>query len=859
MAGARAWRWIAVLFGVGLAGLGPTCGPVEEPPPAAVQDDADGDGFVDALDVCAAIADPDQRDSDRDGFGDACDADYDQNGAVGLSDFNALRARFGLTAGDSGFDPRFDHDGSGGIGIGDFNRLRALFGGPPGPSGSDQDGDGLSLHDGSDRCPGTAAGAEIVALGCSLLDLIGRPEPLFQPLLLETGAFAEDFGGLEHLEGVVRRVGEGESLLRSALGAALRGAPCEAATLAEDALAPIGAARSEVFVLQRLARADVPDPPPAQDVNEPEQVVEEYAYLADRLRDLLAAVDDTAALETEACDGSTRGARTLGRIARIDEGNARIELADGRTLYFGEGFRVVPAPRSSYAELAEGVEALFVGTLVSDGGFAQQAQPAAVPEDQPELGLAPCAEFRFAPLQRFPPAPDAGPYQLLHPDAYLVLGRHRLEEGMRLGVEWSCPTPAPPSWPRYSMRVELTWTPPGAPGPQTDVLAVDLDASDAPLALPWQLGDGDEATLDVTLQKQTCSGNPFVPFGATCGPKIDQSGDSYPITMVARGSRCVALYSETVVSIDDQIPDDMQAVRVDDVVALHPSDTDLTFEAEGYAAIPPALPLFSSFPVVVDLVGGQPFTLHNTDFWPIHGTSNALQSIFLSITQGVTKAAGVRWPRVRGRWNGREWTFSCSLPDVVRDVVNFCPGETTDAFYRLPFAAGDTAWTQGQGNDGSFTHSGGFAYDMGAPLGQTIRAARAGRVVWVKEDETQQCGCTGCPGSPACPVTANQVFVRHQDGTFGQYVHPPQNGIDPELNDVVKRGQQLAVVGVTGNTTGPHLHFAEKFVLTLNGSTSLALFEALNPFDTSQVLTCYEPPNIETGSGVPLRSNNAPQ
>ncbi|MDJ0866544.1 MAG: thrombospondin type 3 repeat-containing protein [Myxococcota bacterium] len=97
--------------------------------------DSDGDGVPDFRDNCLALANPDQRDANRDGYGNACDADYDDDGLVGIADFNRLRSRFGSTDADPGFDPEVDVDGDGAVGIVDFNRLRGSFGEPPGPSG----------------------------------------------------------------------------------------------------------------------------------------------------------------------------------------------------------------------------------------------------------------------------------------------------------------------------------------------------------------------------------------------------------------------------------------------------------------------------------------------------------------------------------------------------------------------------------------------------------------------------------------------------------------------------------------------------------------------------------------------------
>ncbi|MDJ0870058.1 MAG: thrombospondin type 3 repeat-containing protein, partial [Myxococcota bacterium] len=97
--------------------------------------DLDEDGVSDGADNCLDVGNPDQTDSDGDGYGNACDADYSNDGAVGIADFGVLRRQFGLLDTDPGFDPAVDTNGDGGIGLPEFNLLSRCFGGPPGPSG----------------------------------------------------------------------------------------------------------------------------------------------------------------------------------------------------------------------------------------------------------------------------------------------------------------------------------------------------------------------------------------------------------------------------------------------------------------------------------------------------------------------------------------------------------------------------------------------------------------------------------------------------------------------------------------------------------------------------------------------------
>ena len=97
--------------------------------------DSDGDGIPDPSDTCVDVDDAVHRDADRDGYGDSCDPDYNNDGAVGIPDFNVFRSQFGLTDEDPGFNPLVDHNGDGAIGIPDFNVFRRYFGQAPGPSG----------------------------------------------------------------------------------------------------------------------------------------------------------------------------------------------------------------------------------------------------------------------------------------------------------------------------------------------------------------------------------------------------------------------------------------------------------------------------------------------------------------------------------------------------------------------------------------------------------------------------------------------------------------------------------------------------------------------------------------------------
>ncbi|TDD26674.1 M23 family metallopeptidase [Kribbella turkmenica] len=79
--------------------------------------------------------------------------------------------------------------------------------------------------------------------------------------------------------------------------------------------------------------------------------------------------------------------------------------------------------------------------------------------------------------------------------------------------------------------------------------------------------------------------------------------------------------------------------------------------------------------------------------------------------------------------------------------------------------------------------------DFAAPIGTAVRSVLAGEVV--------QASYAGAYG--------RQVKVRHADGTVTSYSHMSEFAVS--VGDTVPAGSRIGAIGVTGNTTGPHLHF----------------------------------------------------
>jgi biotin carboxyl carrier protein len=96
-----------------------------------------------------------------------------------------------------------------------------------------------------------------------------------------------------------------------------------------------------------------------------------------------------------------------------------------------------------------------------------------------------------------------------------------------------------------------------------------------------------------------------------------------------------------------------------------------------------------------------------------------------------------------------------------------------------------------------------FAY------GQEILAVADGKVVETKDSIPQN-----VPGamSRAVPITletvgGNHVVIDIGGGYYAFYAHVQPGSLRVKVGDRVKRGQVLALVGNSGNSTEPHLHF----------------------------------------------------
>lgn len=79
--------------------------------------------------------------------------------------------------------------------------------------------------------------------------------------------------------------------------------------------------------------------------------------------------------------------------------------------------------------------------------------------------------------------------------------------------------------------------------------------------------------------------------------------------------------------------------------------------------------------------------------------------------------------------------------------------------------------------------------DIGAPTGTKIVAAKGGTVVTASYQV----------------AAGNYIMISHGDGIYTVYMHCSKLLVS--VGDVVSQGEEIALVGSTGVSTGPHLHF----------------------------------------------------
>ncbi len=141
--------------------------------------------------------------------------------------------------------------------------------------------------------------------------------------------------------------------------------------------------------------------------------------------------------------------------------------------------------------------------------------------------------------------------------------------------------------------------------------------------------------------------------------------------------------------------------------------------------------------------------------------------------------------------------YPYSFPTTADDYAHWYPTAYRDN--------GGVDW-----NCGGITYPGHGGSDFGAGSftgmdeGRDIVAAEAGTVITVHDGEFDRCTTGDCAGGGGY---GNYVKIEHDDGKVTTYAHLKQWSVAVSDGQFVGCGHFLGLMGSSGYSTGPHLHF----------------------------------------------------
>jgi len=163
-------------------------------------------------------------------------------------------------------------------------------------------------------------------------------------------------------------------------------------------------------------------------------------------------------------------------------------------------------------------------------------------------------------------------------------------------------------------------------------------------------------------------------------------------------------------------------------------------------------------------------------------------------------------------FGGFEPRFSWPLADLGSGqfdpwaISNFVDQDPTWPGQTLDYLCGGRTYDTNNG----YNHTGNdiYLYPFSWRLKDRGRiavvAAAPGQIVERHDGEPDE-SCTLGGGA------SNTIVLEHSDGSRSFYRHLRNGSVTPkQLGDTVARGEQLGLVASSGNSTGPHLHFAAR-------------------------------------------------
>lgn len=152
-----------------------------------------------------------------------------------------------------------------------------------------------------------------------------------------------------------------------------------------------------------------------------------------------------------------------------------------------------------------------------------------------------------------------------------------------------------------------------------------------------------------------------------------------------------------------------------------------------------------------------------------------MENLTVALEQQPIPSRTVEWP-VNGLDEGLDW--------IASDWNSTAETKEEQDGWQWPLQGRITLAYGAKDADG-FHHG----IDIAAPTGETIRAAAGGRVVF----------------SGMRPVYGRTVVINHGNGMASLYAHASRLLVS--VGDQVTAGQEISLVGNSGNSRGSHLHF----------------------------------------------------
>ena len=143
-----------------------------------------------------------------------------------------------------------------------------------------------------------------------------------------------------------------------------------------------------------------------------------------------------------------------------------------------------------------------------------------------------------------------------------------------------------------------------------------------------------------------------------------------------------------------------------------------------------------------------------------------------------------------------DWPVACTLGEdcFVEDYLDRDPGQGL-----RDYACGLNTRDGHSGTDIAL-----LSFDA-VETGVAVLAAASGTVLRVRDGMADDWRMPGVTERNAC---GNGLVIAHADGWTTQYCHLRNGSVDPSPGDRVEAGEPIGMIGLSGQTTHPHLHLS---------------------------------------------------